>query len=64
MYNLVPIICSSLLRPDRDIHAGMDLYRRDMRTSRLKAKGRRCYLSQKIGPAVAGSAGPAPPPLT
>ena len=32
-------------------------------TSRLKAKGRRCYLSQNIGPAVAGSARLAPPPL-
>ena len=35
----------------------------DMRASRLQAKGRRYYLSQNIGPAVAGSAGPAPPPL-
>ena len=31
--------------------------------SRLQAKGRRCYLSQNIGLAVSGSAGPAPPPL-
>ena len=37
----------------------------DTRTSRLKANGRRSYLtlSQNIGPAVAGSPGPAPPPL-
>ena len=35
----------------------------DMRASRQQANGRRCYLSQNIGPAVAGSAGPAPPPL-
>ena len=32
-------------------------------TFHLEAKGRRCYLSQNIGPAVAGSAGPAPLPL-
>ena len=35
----------------------------DTRASRLQAKGRRRYLSQNFGPAVAGSAGPAPPPL-
>ena len=35
----------------------------DPRASRQQAKGRRCYFSQNIGPAVAGSAGPAPPPL-
>ena len=34
----------------------------DTRASRLQAKGRRWYLSQNIGPAVAESAGPAPPP--
>ena len=36
----------------------------DTRTSRLKAKGWKCYLSQNIGPAVAGPTGPAPPPLS
>ena len=36
---------------------------RRYRASRPQAKDRRCYLSQNIGPAVAGSAGPAPPPL-
>ena len=35
----------------------------DTRASRLHAIGQRCYLSQNIGPAVTGSAGPAPPPL-
>ena len=30
----------------------------DTRASRLQAKGRRCYLSQNIGLAVPGSAGP------
>ena len=35
----------------------------DTRAFHLEAKGRRCYLSQNIGPAVAGSAGPAPLPL-
>ena len=35
----------------------------DMRASCLQAKGRRSYLSQNIGPAVAGSAGLAPLPL-
>ena len=35
----------------------------DTRASRQQAKGRRCYFSQNIGPAVAGSAGPAPSPL-
>ena len=35
----------------------------DIRASRQQAKGWRCYLSQNIGPAVAGSAGPPPPPL-
>ena len=57
---------SSLLRPDRDVHAGMDLYGRHTGfspASRHQAKGRRYYLSQNIGPAVAGSAGPAPAPL-
>ena len=34
----------------------------DTLASRLQAKDRRCYLSQNIGPAVAGSAGPAPLP--
>ena len=36
----------------------------DTQTSRLKAKGQKCYLSQNIGPAIARPAGPAPPPLT
>ena len=35
----------------------------DMWASRMQAKGRRCYLSQNIGPAIARSAGPAPPVL-
>ena len=35
----------------------------NMRASRLQAKGRRRHLSQNIGPAVAGSARPVPPPL-
>ena len=35
----------------------------DMQASRLQAKRRRCYLIQNIGPAVTGSARPAPPPL-
>ena len=40
------------------------IYTDDTRASRLQAcKGRRSYLSQNIGPAVAWSAGPAPPPL-
>ena len=42
------------LRPDRDIRAGMDLY--------VRHGG--YYLSQNIGPVIAGSAGPALPPLT
>ena len=40
----------------------MDLYRRYMGFSPA-SKGRRSYLNQNIGLAVAGSAGPAPPPL-
>ena len=44
------------------VRAGMDLYRRYVGISPA-SKGRRCYLSQNIGPAVAGSAGPAPPSL-
>ena len=56
------VLRSSLLRPDRDIRVGMDLYRRCAGFC-LQVKGQRCYLSQNIGPAVAGSAGPAPPPL-
>ena len=35
----------------------------DTQASRLQVKGRQYYLSQNIGPAVARSAGPAPPPL-
>ena len=35
----------------------------DTRAFRLQLKGRRWYLSQNIGPAVTGSAKPAPPPL-
>ena len=35
----------------------------DTRASWLQVKGRRCYFSQNIGPAVAGSAGPASPSL-
>ena len=42
---------SSLLHPDRDVRAGMEL----SRTIRGQAKGRRCYLTQNIGPAVAES---------
>ena len=44
------------------VRAGMDLYRQYVGISPA-SKGRRCYLSVNIGPAVAGSAGPAPPPL-
>ena len=51
------------LNPEREIRAGMDLYTDDTRASRLQGKGRRFYLSQSIGPAVAGSARHAPPPL-
>ena len=40
----------------------MDLYRRYTGFSPA-SKGQWSYLSQNIGPAVAGSAGPAPPPL-
>ena len=55
---------SSLLHPDLDIYAGIDLsVTDDTQASRLQAKGWRCYLSQIIGLAVAGSTGPAPPPL-
>ena len=39
------------------------IYTDDTGASRLQAKGRRCYLSQNFGPAVAGSAERAPPPL-
>ena len=42
------------LSPDLDVRAGMDLY--------VRHGG--YYLSQNIGPAIAGSAGPAPAPLT
>ena len=35
----------------------------DMRVFRLQVKGRQHYLSQNIGPAIAGSAGPVPPAL-
>ena len=35
----------------------------DTRASRLQAKTRGCYLTRNIGPAVAGSARPAPPLL-
>ena len=55
-------LSSFLLRLERDIRAGM-ICTDDTRTFRLQAKGRRPYLSQNIGPAVAGSAGPVPPPL-
>ena len=34
-----------------------------IRASCLQAKGRQCYLSQNIGPALAESSGPAPPLL-
>ena len=52
-------LCSSFLRPDRDVRTCTD----NRRASRLQTKVQRCYLGQNIGPAVAGSAGPAPPPL-
>ena len=45
------------------IHPGMDLYTDDMWASHVQAKNRQCYLSQNIGPAVSGSAGPAQPSL-
>ena len=48
---------SSLLRLDRTFvwaWIGTD----DTRASRLQVMGRRCYLSQNIGPAVARSAAP------
>ena len=35
----------------------------DMRVSCLQVKGRQHHLSQNIGPAIAGSAGPVSPPL-
>ena len=35
----------------------------DMRVSRLQVKGQQHHLSQNIGPAIAGSAGPVPPAL-
>ena len=35
----------------------------DMRVSRLQVKGRQHHLSQNIGPAIAGSAGPVQPAL-
>ena len=48
---------------DREVRAGGRLCADDTQASRLQANGRRCYLSQNIGPAVAVSARPAPPPL-
>ena len=39
------------------------IYTDGTQASRLQAKGRQCYFSQNIGPAVAGSAGPAAPSL-
>ena len=54
---------SSLLRPDRTFVRAW-ICTDDTRASRLQAKGRRCYLSQNIGPAVTGSAGPARRPCT
>ena len=53
---------SSLLRSDRTFVWAW-ICTDDTRASRLQVKGRRWYLGQNIGPAVAGSAGPAPPPL-
>ena len=53
----------AMIRPDGDVRMGMDLYSICTRATRLQAKGWRCYLSQNIGLAVAGSAGPTPPPL-
>ena len=53
---------SSLLRPDRDVRAGMDLYRRYADFSPA-SKGSAMLPQSNIGPAVAGSAGPSPPPL-
>ena len=44
------------------VRAGMDLYRRYVDLSPV-SKGRWCYVSQKIGPVVDGSAGPALLPL-
>ena len=51
---------SYLLRPDRDVCTGD---KGDTRVSCRQAMDQRCYLSQNIGPVVAGSARPAPPPL-
>ena len=44
------------------VRTGMDLYRQYADLSPV-SKGRRCYLSQNIGPVFAGSARPAPLPL-
>ena len=49
------------LRPNRDVRAGINLYGQHagfLPASRQQAKGWRYYLSQNIGPAVTGSAGP------
>ena len=54
---------SSLLLTDRDVRASMDLYGRHAGFSPATKRSAIYYLSQNIGPAVAGSAGLAPPPL-
>ena len=41
----------------------VQIFADNMRASRLQAKGQRRHLSHNVGPAVAGSAGPVPPPL-
>ena len=53
----------SLLLSDREVRAGQ-ICVGDMRVSLLQAKGRQHYLSENIGPAIAGSARPALPALS
>ena len=54
--------CSYLLRSDpKFVRAQICVG--DMRVSHLQVKGRQNHLSQNIGPAIAGSAGPVPPAL-
>lgn len=59
---LVPGSRSFLLRPDRTFVPAW-ICTEDKRASHLQAKGWRCYPSQNTGPAIAASAGTAPPPL-
>ena len=57
-------LCSSLLYMWTVTFVQAWICTYDMWASRLQAKGQRGYFSQKIGLAVARSAGPALPPLT